>query len=46
MLECLLDARPYLESAIPYLRGSVRERVSRMLEHYGVEGHERGLPPL
>ncbi|MFF9221184.1 hypothetical protein [Streptomyces viridosporus] len=46
VLECLLDARPYLESAIPYLRGSVRERVSRMLEHYRVEGHERGLPPL
>ncbi|MEV5309362.1 hypothetical protein [Streptomyces sp. NPDC052610] len=46
ILECLLEARPYLENAIPYLRGPVRERVSNMLEHYEVEGYEHGLPSL
>ncbi|MGW0704192.1 hypothetical protein ACWD0A_33870 [Streptomyces sp. NPDC002867] len=46
ILECLLEARPYLKNAIPYLRGSVRERVSRMLKHYEVEGYEHGLPSL
>ncbi|MFI9296740.1 hypothetical protein [Streptomyces gardneri] len=46
ILECLLEARPYLENAIPYLRGPVRERVSHMLKHYEVEGYEHGLPSL
>ncbi|MGW1973735.1 hypothetical protein ACWCOY_36495 [Streptomyces tubercidicus] len=46
ILECLLEARAYLENAIPYLRGSVREQVSRMLEHCKVEGYEHGLPSL
>ncbi|MFD5592288.1 hypothetical protein [Streptomyces griseorubiginosus] len=46
VLECLLEAGPYLENSIPYLRGPVRERVSRMLKHYEVEGYERGLPAL
>ncbi|MFJ5074041.1 hypothetical protein ACIP8Z_05465 [Streptomyces sp. NPDC088553] len=44
VLECLLEARPYLENAIPYLRGPVREAVSHMLMHYEVEGYEHGLP--
>lgn len=44
-LECLLEEGPYLEKALPYLRGAVRERVSRMLKHYAVEGYERGLLP-
>ncbi|WP_435972282.1 hypothetical protein [Streptomyces sp. Qhu_M48] len=46
ILECLLEARPYLENAIPYLRGPVWERVSHMLKHYEVEGYEHGLPSL
>ncbi|MFF4606099.1 hypothetical protein ACFY12_25580 [Streptomyces sp. NPDC001339] len=46
ILECLLEARPYLENAIPYLRGSVRERVSHMLQYYEVECYEHGLPSL
>ncbi|MER5204365.1 hypothetical protein [Streptomyces sp. NPDC002825] len=46
ILECLLEARPYLDNAIPYLRGPVRDRVSRMLKHYEVEGYEHGLPSL
>ncbi|MFE9997345.1 hypothetical protein [Streptomyces avermitilis] len=45
VLECLLEEGPYLERALPYLRGAVRERVSHMLKHYEVEGYERGLLP-
>ncbi|MEU1458237.1 hypothetical protein [Streptomyces avermitilis] len=45
VLECLLGEGPYLEKALPYLRGVVRERVSRMLKHYAVEGYEHGLLP-
>ncbi|MFD7291507.1 hypothetical protein [Streptomyces sp. NPDC059863] len=44
-LQYLLDATPYLENAIPYLRGPVRERMSHMLKHYKAEGYEHGLPP-
>ncbi|MFF9014804.1 hypothetical protein ACF09C_17780 [Streptomyces sp. NPDC014870] len=32
--------------AIPYLRGPVREAVSRVLKYYEVEGYEHGLPSL
>ncbi|MEV6423494.1 hypothetical protein [Streptomyces sp. NPDC051662] len=46
ILECLLEAGPYLENAMPYLRGPVRERVSHMLKHYEVEGYEHGLSSL
>ncbi|MFF8835830.1 hypothetical protein [Streptomyces sp. NPDC015130] len=44
VLECLLEARQYLDNAIPYLQGPVREAVSRMLTDYEVEGYEHGLP--
>ncbi|MFD8020475.1 hypothetical protein ACFV6G_08630 [Streptomyces lavendulae] len=44
--ESLLDDRLYFKSAIPYLRGPVREGVSSMLKYYEVEGYEDGLPPL
>ncbi|MEU6164874.1 hypothetical protein [Streptomyces tanashiensis] len=44
VLECLLEARPYLDNAIPYLRGPVREAVSHMLKDSEVEGYEHGLP--
>ncbi|MEU9704204.1 hypothetical protein [Streptomyces sp. NPDC047981] len=46
VLECLLEARPYLVNAVPYLRGPVREAVSRMVKYYEVEGYEHGLPSL
>ncbi|MGW4163138.1 hypothetical protein [Streptomyces sp. NPDC004788] len=46
VLEGLLDSRRYLTAAIPFLSGNSRDRVSSMLEHYEVEGYERGLPPL
>lgn len=46
VFECLLESRRYLTAAIPFLRGSSRGSVSRMLKNYEVEGYERGLPPL
>ncbi|MFF8265218.1 hypothetical protein [Streptomyces virginiae] len=46
VLESLLDAREYLVNAVPFLQGSIREPVSKMLSAYEVEGYEDGLPPL
>ncbi|MFJ3505657.1 hypothetical protein [Streptomyces sp. NPDC090135] len=46
VLESLLDAREYLDNAIPFLRGHLREPVSKMLRNYEVKGYEDGLPPL
>lgn len=46
VLECLLESRQYLTTAIPFLKGNSRDSVSSMLERYEVEGYERGLPPL
>lgn len=46
VLECLLDAEGYLENAVPFLRGDIRERVSKMCRTYAVKGFEDGLPPL
>ncbi|MFG2867546.1 hypothetical protein [Streptomyces sp. NPDC048338] len=46
VLESLLDAREYLDNAVPFLQGNLREPVSKMLRNYEVEGYEDGLPPL
>ncbi|MFE2231983.1 hypothetical protein ACFXA4_05335 [Streptomyces sp. NPDC059442] len=46
VLESLLDAREYLDHAVPFLRGNLREPVSKMLRNYEVEGYEDGLPSL
>ncbi|MFE2853035.1 hypothetical protein ACFXJO_18120 [Streptomyces lavendulae] len=46
IMESLPDDRLYFKSAIPYLRGPVREGVSSMLKYYEVEGCGDGLPPL
>ncbi|MFD0372297.1 hypothetical protein [Streptomyces sp. NPDC127114] len=46
VLESLLDDREYLVNAIPLLRGTIRESVSKMLRTFEVVGYEDGLPPL
>ncbi|MER5762247.1 hypothetical protein [Streptomyces sp. NPDC002082] len=46
VLESLLDAEGYLANAVPFLRGPVRDRTSKMCRTYEVEGYETGLPPL